>query len=69
MKNLFLLSTLLISFSSFGQGLVMNYYESGAVESKANYVDGKRQGEYFEYYESGAVKAKKNYVNGVYIKD
>lgn len=68
-KTLFLLSALLISFSSFGQdnikqGLVVKYYDSGAVKSKTNYVNGELHGEYIGYYESGEVKIKGNYVNG-----
>jgi len=69
MKKILFTLALLISFSSFGQddikqGLVIQYYESGEVESKVNYVDGKEQGEYIEYYESGEVKLKVNYVDG-----
>ena len=41
------------------QGEGIRYYESGAVKSKVNYVDGKRQGERSEYYESGAI----NYIS------
>jgi antitoxin component YwqK of YwqJK toxin-antitoxin module len=49
MKKLFYTLVLLISFSSFGQddikqGEYISYYESGAVQSKGNFVDGKRQG-------------------------
>ncbi|MDA9026571.1 nicotinic acid mononucleotide adenyltransferase, partial [Flavobacteriaceae bacterium] len=60
MRNILFTLALLISFSSFGQddikqGLVTEYYESGAVQSKGNYVDGELQGEYIWYYESGAV--------------
>ena len=58
MKNILFTLALLISFSSFGQddikqGLVIDYYESGEVKSKVNYVEGKQQGEYLEYYENG----------------
>ena len=61
MRNILFTLALLISFSSFGQddikqGLVIEYYESGEVEYKVNYVDGKEQGEYIFYYESGEVK-------------
>ena len=50
MKNILFTIALLISFSSFGQddikqGLVTGYYESGEVDYKVNYVDGKEQGE------------------------
>ena len=49
MKNILFTLALLISFSSFGQddikqGLVVKYYDNGAVKSKVNYVDGKKQG-------------------------
>jgi antitoxin component YwqK of YwqJK toxin-antitoxin module len=57
MKSILFTLALLISFSSFGQddikqGLVIEYYESGAVQSKVNYVDGKEQGECISYYET-----------------
>ena len=58
--------SLLISFNSFGQTEEkITYYESGAVESKSNYVDGLRQGEGIGYYESGAIQYKVNYVDGL----
>ena len=64
MKNTLYTLALLVSFSSFGQdvkqGLVTEYYESGEVKNKVNYVDGKRQGEYICYYESGEVLQKRN---------
>ena len=58
MKNILYTLALLVSFNSFGQddikqGLVINYYESGAVKDKVNYVDGKEQGEAIGYYEIG----------------
>ena len=62
MKKLILL--LFIPLVSFGQ-TKFEYYESGAVKSKENYVDGKLQGEMIMYYESGVVKAKGNYVDGI----
>ena len=69
MKNILFTLALLVSFSSFGQddikqGLVIDYYESGEVKTKVNYVDGKEQGEEIGYYESGAVSYKVNYVDG-----
>ena len=69
MKNLLFTLALLISFVSFGQddikqGLVIDYYESGGVRQKGNYVDGKAQGEYIVYYESGGVSQKGNFVDG-----
>ena len=68
MKNILYTLALLVSFSSFGQdakqGLVTEYYESGEVKYKVNYVDGKPQGEAIGYYKSGEVKHKVNYVDG-----
>ena len=69
MKNILFTLALLISFSSFGQddikqGLVIGYYESGEVEDKVNYVDGKEQGEYIEYYKNGEIKGIQNYKDG-----
>ena len=55
MKKLILL--LFIPLVSFGQ-TKFEYYESGAVKSKENYVDGKLQGEIISYYESGALRIK-----------
>ena len=74
MKNILFTLALLISFSSFGQGdikqgLVTEYYESGEVESKVNYVDGQLQGEYIEYYENGEIKEIQNYKDGELIED
>ena len=73
MKNILFIIALLISFNSFGQdvkqGLVTEYYESGEVESKVNYVDGKEQGESIWYYKSGEIKEIKNYKDGELIED
>ena len=50
MKKILFTLALLVSFSSFGQDdikqglVVLDYYESGAVKNKSNFVDGKRQG-------------------------
>ena len=60
MKKLILL--LFIPLVSFGQ-TKFEYYESGAVKSKENYVDGKLQGEIISYYESGALRIKANTVD------
>ena len=62
MKKLILL--LFIPLVSFGQ-TKFEYYESGAVQLTANYVDGKLQGEEIGYYESGAVQFTANYVDGI----
>ena len=69
MKKLILI-LLFIPFVAFGQddikqGLVIDYYESGAVKSKGNYVDGKLQGNYIPYYENGELQSKVNYVDGI----
>jgi antitoxin component YwqK of YwqJK toxin-antitoxin module len=69
MKNILYTLALLVCFYSFGQddikqGLVIEYYESGEVKSKVNYVDGKEQGELIEYYESGEVKLKVSFEEG-----
>jgi antitoxin component YwqK of YwqJK toxin-antitoxin module len=40
------------------------YYTDDNGKKKANYVDGKVQGEYIGYYESGAVQYKGNSVDG-----
>ena len=51
------------------QGEYIWYYESGKVESKANYAEGIQQGEYITYYESGEIKETKNFKDGVLIED
>ena len=61
MKKLLLL-LFFIPLMSLGQ-TKFEYYESGAVKSKENYVDGKLQGEMISYYESGAVRIKANNVD------
>ena len=48
MKNILFTLALLISFSSFGQddikqGLVIDYYESGEVKNKVNYLLKEKQ--------------------------
>ena len=60
MKKLILL--LFIPLVSFGQ-TKFEYYESGAVQLKRNYVDGLKQGEQIQYYENGAVEFKVNFVD------
>ena len=45
------------------EGLVKFYYESGALESEANYKNGKQEGLEKWYYESGALKLEVNYKN------
>ena len=69
MRNILFTIALLISFSSFGQddikqGLVTEYYESGEVDYKVNYVDGKEQGEEIGYYKTGEVSYKLNFEDG-----
>ena len=62
MKNILFTLALLISFSSFGQdGIVIDYYESGAIKSEGYYEDGIQQGEEIQYYENGEYYIIKNY--------
>ena len=73
MKNLLFTLALLISFVSFGQddikqGLVIDYYESGGVSQKGNFVDGKRHGEEIFYYKSGEIK-EMNFYDGGWLID
>lgn len=42
-------------------GLYEKYYDSGVLEVKANYKDGKLDGSYEDYYDSGEIKVKANY--------
>jgi len=42
-------------------GLYEKYYDSGVLEVKANYKDGKLDGSYEEYYFRGEIKVKANY--------
>lgn len=48
-------------------GEVINYYENGKIETKANFKDGKKEGELIGYYENGQIKGKRNYKNGKLI--
>ena len=61
MKKLILL--LFIPLVSFGQ-TKFEYYESGAVKSKENYVDGIKDGKRIRYNKSGEVIDEVNYVDG-----
>ena len=47
-------------------GEYIDYWENEILKSKANYVDGKLQGEYIEYYNTIAndVNIRKNYEDG-----
>ena len=74
MKNILYTLALLVCFNSFGQddikqGLVIEYYESGEVKSKVNYVDGKEQGESTYYHKNGEIYKIENYKDGVLIED
>ena len=45
------------------------YYESGQLESKADYKDGELHGLEEEFNEDGSLKSSTTYENGVEIKD
>jgi len=45
-------------------GVSINYFRSGDIESKSWYLDGKRNGEYIKYFISGDIKCKCNYIDG-----
>ncbi len=75
MKKILFTLALLVSFSSFGQDYddgtdrqdwdPIEYYDSGAVASTMNIVDGIPQGECIQYYESGAVQVTTNMLDGL----
>ena len=48
--------------STYGnqQGEQINYYESGTIASKANYVDWKLQGELLRYNLNGEIEKNEN---------
>ena len=79
MKKILFTLALLVSFSSFGQDYddgtdrqdwdPIEYYDSGAVASTMNIVDGQAQGESILYYENGEVNIIQNYVDGELIED
>ena len=66
MRKLLFTVLMLLPFMSCEKATTeeIQYYESGAISGKSNFVDGVKQGEEIEYYESGAVKSKVNYVDG-----
>ena len=66
MRKLLFTVLMLLPFMSCEKATTeeIQYYESGAVKSKVNYVDGKEQGEDIGYFESGAVQFKYNFVDG-----
>ena len=65
MKKLCYTILLLLPFIGVGQSNEdIQYYESGEVDYKYNFVDGKQHGEEIGYYESGEVAYKANYVDG-----
>jgi len=42
----------------------IDYYLSGEISYKCNYLDGKRHGEYIRYYKSGEISYKYYYIYG-----
>ena len=71
MKRLLFTVLMLLPFMSCEKATTeeIQYYESGAIKAKVNYVDGKLQGEGILYFESGAIQVKGNYVDGVFINN
>ena len=63
MKKLLLLLLFIPLVSCQDVEVRETYYDSGALASTANYVDGLRQGEEKEYYESGELQSTVNYVD------
>ena len=66
MRKLLFTVLMLLPFMSCEKATTekIKYYESGAIQVKANFVDGKQQGETIIYYESGAIQVKTNFVDG-----
>ena len=65
MRKLLFTVLMLLPFIVIGQTTEkIKYYESGAIQVKANYVDGKRQGKMITYFESGAIQGKIDFVEG-----
>jgi len=48
---------------------MIQYYESGAIQVKANYVDGKEQGKVIWYVRNGVIDKIQNYKDGVLINN
>jgi len=70
MKRLLFTVLMLLPFIVIGQTTEkIKYYESGAIQSKVNFVDGVLQGEEIFYFESGVINVKLNYVDGVLINN
>jgi antitoxin component YwqK of YwqJK toxin-antitoxin module len=49
------------------QGLWEDYYDSGNLYSKGNYINGKEEGIWEFYYSKGNLCSKASYVNGCVI--
>ena len=61
MKKLCYTILLLLPFIGVGQSTEdIQYYESGEVKYKANYVDGKLQGELLQYNLNGEIEKNEN---------
>jgi antitoxin component YwqK of YwqJK toxin-antitoxin module len=49
------------------QGLWEDYYDSGKLYSKGNYINGIWEGNWEWYYDNGKISSKASYVNGYVI--
>ena len=53
------------SFTKVYNGVSVSYYTlNGAVQNKANYINGKLHGEVIEYHENGKIARKLNFTDG-----
>ena len=64
----------LISSTNYANGVKITkaeyrYYESGQLNQKINYKDGKLHGLMENFNKDGSLKSSKTYENGVEIKD
>ena len=70
MRRLLFTVLMLLPFIVIGQTTEkIKYYESGAIQVKANFVDGKVQGEVIFYTLNGEIEEIEYYKDGVLINN
>ena len=68
MRKLLFTVLMLLPFIVIGQTTEkIQYYESGDISIKSNFVDGKKQGELILYNLNGEIERIENYKDGVLI--
>ena len=47
----------------------IEYYESGEISIKYNWLGGKKHGEFIDYYKSGDIWSKSYHINGKFVSE